>query len=353
MKVVAVLSSSLLGVIFVLGTNTILAPTLATGLGVVVAAWILRGEGVYGHYAIATAFVYLITWFVVTSLGWGSAGFLQSEIDALFLFGLLGGLYTGLQILLQRGTASIRRFTTAGVVEKILSALFGAATVLAIAWQFKKLVSVRSFAAVGIVPGIAINYLFRTTDFGVVTELIVAITSVATIGFILAAAFLADSMSHAVSGVNRIRGTEENEAVTVLRPDEFESLDDAEFLSVINILAHSAHEYVEWHTEIPDGTAIVYAQTGTVDELIVGRRGKCLPLKQDSFELEVLREIEAAVDQLGHIPTRVCFVTDIVLDDEFFLTLRYRGFDVVDAKELHKIGFEQTPTAEPQPRPVQ
>jgi len=338
----------------VLGANTILTPTLAIGLGVVVAAWIIRDEGLYGHYAMATAFVYLITWFAVTSFGWGSAGFLQSEIDALFLFGLLGGLYTGLQILLQRGTASVRRFTTAGVFGKILSALFGAATVLAITLQFKKLVSVRSFAAVGVVPGIAINYLFRTTDFGVVTDLVVAITSVATIGFILGAAFLADSVSHAVSGVNRIRGTtQENEKVTVLRPEQFESLHDDEFLAAIDILTHSVHEYVEWHADGPGGTAIVYAQTGTIDELIVGRRGKTLPLKQDPFELEVLREIEAAVDQLGHIPTRVCFVTDIVLNDEFFITLRYRGFDVVDAKELHNIGFEQILTAEPHARPAQ
>ncbi len=341
MKVVTVLLSSLLGVIFVLGANTILAPTLAIGLGVIVTAWVLRDESLYGHYAMATAFVYLITWFVVTSLGWGSAGFLQSEIDALFLFGLLGGLYTGLQLFLQKGTASIRRFTAAGVVGKILSALFGAATALAIAWQFKKLVSVRSFAAVGVVPGIAINYLFRTTDFGVLTELIVAITSVATIGFILAAAFLADSMSHAKSGIDRIRRSREKSDIgTALKSEEFKRLRDDEFLDLVDLLTQSVHVHTEWHVEGANGNAVVYARTELVEELFIARRGKSLPQNPNCFELELLREIENAVELLGYVPTRVCFITDVIIDDEFFDNLRNRGLDVVDAKELHKIDNE-------------
>ncbi|MCU4742466.1 hypothetical protein OB955_12100 [Halobacteria archaeon AArc-m2/3/4] len=343
MTMKGVVPSSLVGSVVFVGGNGFLPSTLALLLAIGVTVWLLRDEGIYGHYAVATAFVYLVVW-VATRIGIVSSGLLPIEELALVLFGGFGLCYGGLQLLLQRAATSARGVSLVGYLGKIGGALVGAVTVAAIAWQARKIVSVQSFATVGLVPAALLNTTFRYTDFGIVTETVVAITSFATIGFVLAAAFLADSVSHAVSGVRHVRdGQETTDQHTVLEPNAFRTLPDGQFLEIVDSLACAAHDTVHWLSPDDDCNAVVYGQSGTIDELVIGRRARTLPDRQDRFERELMRDIESAVDQLGHVPTRVCFVTDVVLDDRFLCSLQYQGLDIVDAIALHRMSVGNTP----------
>lgn len=333
--------------------------TLAAAIATVVVWRVLRSEHVYQRVGVTTSLMFLGTWVVVGHIGLYSGDFLAGEKFAFLLFGIIGIMYASIQSALRKvidffGNLAIARFLH-GVGSSVLAILVIGKQAL----KFKQIVSVRSIAAIGVIPGILLNIWLRTIEFGVVSDLLVQVSSIGTIGFILAVAFTADALGHTISGLRSVdfslNSESDNEAnhktpngrllehdrttpgKDVNDPGWFRSIPNSHFIHIVTVLAASAHDELHWSLEGDDGSTWVYAQSGNVDEFIIGRRAKTLSSEPDEFKSQISQEIENMVSSLGSQPQQISLVTDAELADDFYLHLQKEGLSVIDAVDLSRI----------------
>lgn len=333
MSLVTAGSISFFGASILLILGFFLPIPLATVFTVITIIWILRHEKFHGQAALGVSLLYLFVGIATGYISPNLAGVTGLEQQAFLLFGIVGGLYTGFERLVSKAASSVRRTSRGSRVARILSSLFGALTVIVFAFRFRQLVSVRSYATIGIVPSVLLNLALQDAELGVIGALVVQITSFASIGLILGLAFLTDSVHHAVSGLRELRGTpsgsdseDQTRSLNNLR-----NLTDEQFRSLLERLVSATYEEATWIEQDVNGYSFIYAKSDSEDELIIGKRNRTVPDSTGDFLNEFEHNLNAALQYLGGTPDHISIVTDCNLNKRVAIYLFREGIDVIDA----------------------
>ncbi len=332
MRFLTLCSISLFAAVVLLGLVLFLPITIATLSTVLVVLWILRRDGVHGQTALAIGLFYLFIWIITAEIGFNTAVTDLNQL-AFLLFGAVGVGYLTIERLVAAAIASVRSSARGSTLGRFGSALLGALTTFIFAYKVSRMVSVRTYTAIGLVPGIALNLALSTGDFGALGQLIAEISGFAVIGFILGGAFLLDSLESAVSGLRKYRGESDDsvDGPNTSPSANIQELSDEQFLNLVEGMIISVHERGRLIPTDVDGYALIYAESNEGDELIIAIRDRAIPHQASEFVAQLEQIGDSAVRELGGRPDNLSLVTDVDLNEQLGLYLASEGLDVLDA----------------------
>lgn len=321
------------GATLLLFSAIFLSTPLATIFSVAATYWVLRSEAVHGRTALAVSVLYVCVWLLYSVLGLVPTYISTLEIWAFLSFGIGGVTYIAVEGLVARIVSSLRSSARGSRFGRVVSSLLGAGSVLFIANRFRQLVSIRTYAAIALVPAVVLNILLRRIELGYFGHQLADVMGAASIGFVLGFAFVMDSVHHAVSGVRELRNdgdSGDGESVRITGRT-LQQMSDEEFRHFLEQIAANAHREARWLSEDTNGYQFIFAESETSTELIVGKRGRTIPKEAEEFGVELGENVGAAIDYLNTDPDQVTIVTDIQLNSRLTDLLEEHGAQVLDA----------------------
>lgn len=332
MRLLTLCSISLFATILLLVLVLFLPITIASCLTVLAIFLILRREDFRGQTALATGVLYLFTWIITAEIGFNTAVTDLNQL-AFLLFGAVGVGYLTIERLVATAIASVRSSARGSTLGRFSSALLGALTTFVFAYKVSRIVSVRTYTAIGLIPGIVLNLALSTGNFGALGQLVAEISGFAVIGFILGGTFLLDSLDSAVSGLRKYRaeGDDIDDRSNTSSLANLQALSDEQFLNLVEGMVTSVHERGQWIPTDVDGYAIIYAESIEGDELIITTRDRAIPRQASEFVAQLEEIGDAAIRELGGRPDNLSLVTDVDLNEQLGLYLASEGLDVLDA----------------------
>lgn len=335
MKLEVSLSTGLAGAIFLfmilLVTPAVIPPVVPMIVTILVMAYILRDEGVSGQYSFTVAIMFLLVAVGVVFFGLMADRFIWGEVVGFVIFGVWGIVYEWDS----RKPAKIpgRNSSASNGSPGATDAVFGLMTLGYMTYLIKSTISVGSFVTIGVAPTVIINWYLRSLELGGLFQLLADISAFATIGIILAAAYLLDTASRLKRSINRIRSPREFTTERQYQPSGLQAHKELahrptqELRNVLISLITREHDDY-WIEKEETATNWYYCSTGQEDELVIFRRTRTMPAVNP--EEIVLRDVQDALATIAAEPKHVTFVTDAILNDELYHKLRQWEIEVID-----------------------